>query len=118
MDLRWVMEQKSFVVVGDTLNEGKFACKIKRAMADKGYGVQCVGSELSSINDTEGEIDVIDLCIRPDRGLALMKECAKAFKGVVIQPGAQSPELIDWLKAQEIPYIESCLLVGLRMYGK
>lgn len=116
MELKWVMEQKSFVIVGDTLNEGKFACRIKHAMLEEGYEVQCVGSELASVNDVEGEIDVIDLCIRADRGLALMKECEKSFKGVVIQPGAQSAELISWLEEREIPYIESCLLVGLRQY--
>lgn len=116
MDLKWVMEQRSFVIVGDTLNETKFAHKIKHAMLDKGYGVQCVGGELASVNDTEGEIDVIDLCIRSDRGLALLKECEKSFKGVVIQPGAGSEELKGWLEEWEIPYIEGCLLVGLRQY--
>lgn len=118
MELKQIMEQKSFAVVGDTLKEEKFACKIKNAMLDRGYKVQCVGSELGSINDTEGEIDVIDLCIRPDRGLALMKESRKSCKAVVIQPGAGSEELVGWLKERGIPYLESCLLVGLRMYGK
>ena len=41
MDLAQVMEQKSFVVVGDTLNEEKYAAKIKRAMLEHGYQVQC-----------------------------------------------------------------------------
>ena len=116
MELKEVMEQKSFVVVGDTLNEEKFAYKIKHAMLENGYEVQCVGKELASINDVEGEIDIIDLCIRSDRGLALMQECKKAFKGVVVQPGAESEELLAWLQEQKIPYIESCLLRGLKQY--
>lgn len=37
MDLAQVMEQRSFVVVGDTLNEEKYAAKIKRAMLEQGY---------------------------------------------------------------------------------
>lgn len=117
MELKQIMEQKSFAVVGDTLKEEKFACKIKNAMLDRGYKVQCVGAELASLNEVEGELDVIDLCIRPDRGLALLKECRKSCKAVVIQPGAGSEELKGWLEAQGIPYIESCLLVGLRQYG-
>jgi len=116
MDLKEVMEQTSFVMVGDTLNEAKFACKIKHAMLEHGYRVQSVGAELPSINDVEGEIDIIDLCIRSDRGLKLMQECTKPYKGVVIQPGAESEELIAWLQERKIPYIESCLLVGLRQY--
>ncbi len=116
MDLKEVMDQKNFVVVGDTLNEDKYAHKIKRKMLKKGYHVSAVGKELASINDVEGDIDVIDLCINPKKGLALMKECNKDFKTVVIQPGAESTELTDYLKANQIPYMESCLLVGLRTY--
>ncbi|MBR6566762.1 MAG: CoA-binding protein [Spirochaetaceae bacterium] len=116
MDLQQVMAQKSFVVVGDTLNPEKFACKIKIAMMDAGYKVQCVGKELTSINQTEGDIDVLDLCINPKKGLALLKECTKDFKSVVLQPGAFDDELVAYLQEHKIPYIEGCLLVGLRLY--
>lgn len=66
MELGQVMEQKSFVIVGDTLNEEKYAARIKRAMLEQGYQVQCVGKELPSLNNVIGEIDVVDLCIRAD----------------------------------------------------
>ncbi|WP_027400547.1 CoA-binding protein [Anaerovorax odorimutans] len=117
MDLKETMEQKVFAVVGDTLNEEKYAYKIKKQMQDANYKVYSVGKELKSINDIpEDDIDVIDLCINPVKGLNLMKECNKKFKNVVIQPGAESEELLDYLKQNEIPYIESCLLVGLSLY--
>lgn len=118
MELKEVMQQQSFVIVGDTLNETKFACKIKRAMANRGYGVQCVGKELNSINETEGAIDIIDLCIRPDRGLELLQECEKPVKGVVLQPGAGSDEIRAYLSKHQIPYIDDCLLVGLAAYPR
>ena len=118
MELKEVMQQKSFVIVGDTLNETKFASKIKHAMVEQGYGVQCVGKELGSINDTEGAIDIVDLCIRPDRGLELLRECEKPFKGVVLQPGAGNEELRNYLTEHEIPFIDSCLLVGLATYPR
>ncbi len=116
MDLQQVMEQKSFVVVGDTLNPEKFACKIKNAMSEAGYRVQCVGKELETINDAEGDIDIIDLCINPKKGLQLMKGCKKRCKCVVLQPGAFDDELVAYLKKKSIPYIEGCLLVGLRLH--
>lgn len=116
MELKEVMQQKSFVIVGDTLNEAKFACKIKHAMADRGYGVQCVGKELDSINETEGAIDIIDLCIRPDKGLELLQACEKPVKGVVLQPGAGSEEIRAYLAERQIPFIDGCLLVGLATY--
>lgn len=116
MELAKVMEQKSFVIVGDTLNEEKYAAKIKRAMLEQGYQVQCVGKELSSFNDVTGEIDIVDLCIRADRGLELLRNCEKPFKSVVIQPGASSKELIQYLQERQIPYIDGCLLLGLKLY--
>lgn len=116
MELEQVMEQTSFVVVGDTLNEEKYAAKIKQAMLEHGYQVQCVGKELASLNDVTGEIDIVDLCIRADRGLELLRSCGKPFKSVVIQPGASSDELVQFLQERQIPYIDGCLLVGLKLY--
>lgn len=116
MKMSEVMKQKSFVIAGDTLNEEKFAYKIKEAMLNKGYQVQAVGKELKSINDADGEIDVIDLCINPVKGLQLLKENEKSFKSVVIQPGAGSDELEAYLEEKGIPYINDCLLQGLAKY--
>ena len=118
MDLKEIMQQQSFAVVGDTLNEEKYACQIKNKMLAKGYTVYPVGKELASLNDIEGELDVIDLCIHPAKGLKLMQECKKQFKTIVIQPGASSPELVAYLEENHLPYIDGCLLVGLSLYAK
>ncbi|MDX9887839.1 MAG: CoA-binding protein [Anaerovoracaceae bacterium] len=118
MDLKEIMEQKSFAVLGDTLNEKKTAYEIKEKMTENGYRVYPVGKELASINDIAEDIDIIDLCIHPAKGLPLMKECKKSFKAVVVQPGAGDEELFDYLKAEHIPYIEGCLLLGLSMFKK
>ncbi|MBO6060197.1 MAG: CoA-binding protein [Bacteroidaceae bacterium] len=116
MELKEIMEQKVFAVVGNTLDEEKYACKIKTAMLDHGYTVYAVGKELASINDVPEDIDIIDLCIHPVKGLALIKECTKNFKCIVIQPGAESPELLQYLDEHKMPYIQGCLLVGLREF--
>ena len=116
MDQKEVMEQKNFVVVGNTLDEEKYACKIKNAMLEKGYTVYAVGKELASINDVPGEIDIIDLCIHPAKGIALLRECKKPFRCVVIQPGAESEEILTYLQEKNLPYLEGCLLVGLKLY--
>ena len=116
MDLSQIMQQQSFVIVGDTLNEEKYAYKIKHAMLAHGYTVQCVGKELISINDASGEIDIVDLCIHPDKGLKILRECKNPFKGIVIQPGASNESLLQYLKDNKIPYIDGCLLVGLKLY--
>ena len=118
MNLKEVMQHQRFVVVGDTLNPEKYACMIKKKMRDAGYTVYPVGKELPSINDIACPIDIIDLCIHPAKGLKLMQENRKPFKCVVIQPGAESPELLSWLEEEKIPYIQGCLLVGLATYAK
>ena len=118
MDLKEIMEQKNFVVLGDTINEEKYAYKIKQGLIEKGYNVYSVGKELNSINDIEEDIDIIDLCINPIKGLELLTECKKIFKMIVIQPGASDENLIDYLNKNDIPYINGCLLVGLKLYSK
>lgn len=116
MDLQEVMAQRSFAVLGDTVNSEKYAYKIKKGLLDNGYAVYCVGKELSSLNEITGKIDVIDLCINPVKGLELLRESKKACKCVVIQPGAESPEIKAFLDEKKIPYIEGCVLVGLSIY--
>jgi len=116
MDLKEVMNQKVFAVVGDTVNEEKYAHKIKKKMKKHGYEVFPVGKELASLNDIPGDLDIVDLCINPNKGLALLKECNKDFKAVVIQPGAESDELVQYLKDNKIEYLEGCLLIGLKQF--
>ena len=118
MGLQEIMAEDRFVVAGDTLNEEKFAFRIKHALLEHGYQVQCVGKELSSLNDIQGELGIIDLCIHPAKGIGLLRECRKPCRGVLIQPGAESQEIFDYLKEQGIPYLQGCALVGLRLYPK
>jgi predicted CoA-binding protein len=116
MELKDIMKQKVFAVAGDTLKQEKYAYKIKNKLIKNGYTAYGVGKELQSFNDIPEDIDVIDLCINSTKGLELMKECKKTFKAVVIQPGAESKELIEYLKEKNIDFIESCILIGLSMY--
>lgn len=112
------MNQQVFAVAGDTLNEAKYAYKIKHGLLEQGYTVYAIGKELKTFNDAPVEIDIIDLCINPVKGLALIKECKKDFKCIVIQPGAESEELLAYLDETGKPYIQGCVLVGLNLYGK
>lgn len=116
MELKEIMAQKSFAVVGDTVNEAKYAYKIKNELLKNGYTVYAVGKELASLNEVPGEVDIIDLCIHPAKGIKLLKENKRSVKGVLIQPGAESEEIIAFLQEQDIPYLEGCALVGLSLY--
>ncbi|KXL53141.1 hypothetical protein CLNEO_16840 [Anaerotignum neopropionicum] len=118
MNLKEIMQENVFAVVGDTLNKDKYAYKIKNELMEHGYKVYCVGKELASLNDISEDIDVIDLCIHPSKGLNLIKECTKPYKYILIQPGAESPALLEYLEKSHIAFFEGCALVGLRVYAK
>ena len=118
MTLKEIMDQQVYAVAGDTSNPEKYAAKIKAGLQKNGYTAYGVGKELESFDQIPEEIDIIDLCVRADRGLELMKHTAKKCKCVVIQPGASSPELLDWLEKQKIPYLQGCLLVGMQEYPR
>ena len=118
MELKEMMQNKTFVVVGDTLNEEKYAYKIKERLNEYNYEVYAVHKELKSINDVPSDDFILDLCINPFKGLEYLKENKKKIKAVIIQPGAEGEELEGFLKKKEIPFIEGCALVGLSLYGK
>ena len=116
MDLKEIMEEKNFVVVGNTFLEGKYAKKIKDNLIHYGYNVYCAYKEVKDINEIKGDIDVIDLCINPALGINILRECKKDYKYVLIQPGAESDEIKDYLKSINKPFLEGCALVGIARY--
>ncbi len=117
MNLKDIMDLKNFVVVGDTLNQEKYAYRIKSGLIKNGYSVECVGKELASINDVEIEVEVLVMCIHPAKGIKLLEENTKPIKTVVLQPGAGSEEIITFLKSNNYDYIADCVLVGLQQYS-
>lgn len=118
MTLKEIMDCRRFAVLGDTLNSEKYAFQIKEKLLSAGYEVWAVGKELPSLNDIPGDIDIIDLCIHPAKGLKLLQENRKPFQCIVIQPGAESPELLAYLEENNLPYLQGCLLVGLATYPR
>jgi predicted CoA-binding protein len=118
MNLMEMMECKSFAVVGNTITEGKYAKKIKDNLLHYGYDVYPVYKEIKDINTIEEDIDIIDLCINPVLGLEILKGCRKDYKGVLIQPGAESDDIKEYLTSINKPYLEGCALVGIaRFHG-
>ena len=97
MDLEQIMQMNTFAVVGDTLNPEKYAYKIKEGLLEQGYTVHSVGKELQSLNEIPGDLDIIDLCINPAKGIQLLRECRKPGDPQ-LSPGAE-PALYRGLSA-------------------
>ncbi|MDD3027508.1 MAG: CoA-binding protein [Erysipelotrichaceae bacterium] len=118
MNLEEVMKYDNFVVLGNTIDKNKYACKIKNRLLDCGYNAVGVYKELESLNDVDFDIEVLDLCINHHLGIKFLKENKKPIKVVVIQPNAGSKEITDFLDDRGIPYIDGCLLVGCSLLNK
>lgn len=118
MELKEIMNESTFVVLGNTIDEEKYAYKIKHKLLEKGYKVYSVSKELKSINDVDADNFILDLCINPFKGLEYLKENKKSIKAVLIQPGAESDEIKNFLNEKGIPYLEGCALVGISLYRK
>lgn len=117
MDLKDIMSYKKFIVIGSTENKEKYAYKIKEKLIDNGYDVYCVNKD-NPINNIEDMVDIIDLCINPVLGLKILKEYKylNNIKCVLIQPGAESDEIKNYLQEKNIDYLEGCALVGISLY--
>lgn len=111
---------KNWVVAGDVLNPDKYAYKILNALKNAGFNVEGVNPKdtsdntYKSIKEVPYKIDVLDLCINPIKGLSIVKEAKELnIDKVLIQPGAESEEILEFCKNNGINAIEGCALVEL-----
>lgn len=115
-----LMKYKNWVVVGDVLNSNKYAYRILNKLKQSEYNVCGVNPRgkaeevYLNLKDVNYKIDVIDLCINPIIGIKLLKEAKNLnIDKVLIQPGAESIEILDYCKKNDITAIEGCVLVEL-----
>lgn len=116
MELKDFLNFKNVVVVGDTISSDKYAYLIKNTLLDLDYNVYPVYKEIKDINEIDGPIDYIDLCINPYKGLEILKNCRKPYKAVLLQPGASNDELEEYLNKNSIPYVNGCILKAISQY--
>lgn len=124
MDASNLMSYKNWVVAGDVLNSAKYAYKILNRLKQCGYNVCGVNPRgkvedvYLKLKDVNYKIDVIDLCINPITGFKLLKEAKDLnIDKVLIQPGAESTEILDYCRENGIIAIEGCVLVELSNRG-
>lgn len=119
MKVQEMIKLKNWVVIGDVTNETKYAYRILKKFREKGYRVSGIhpknGHEVyKDLKSVPYEIDAIDLCINPKLGLEFIKEAKELnINKVLIQPGAESKEILDYCRENDIVAIEDCALVQL-----
>lgn len=114
-----LIKYKNWAVIGGVTNPQKYAYKIAEKFKNNGYrvyGVNPKGGEgiYTSLKDIEGKIECIDLCINPNLGLKYLEEAKElGIKNILIQPGAESVEIIKFCEDNNINFVEGCALVLL-----
>lgn len=115
-----VLGFRNWLVVGDVLNKKKYAHRIVNRLKSENYVVyqlnpvkknEGIYNDFKSLLSADAHIDIIDLVISPRIGLGILKEAAEyGIKRVLIQPGAESTEIIEFCKQNEFEFLESCIL--------
>jgi len=111
-------------VLGASPNKERYSNKAVLALRAHGHEVVPVNPTQATIEGLtvaktlsaiKGPVDTVTVYVGPQHIGGLIPEIvALNPKRVIINPGAESDELIKGLKAANIPYEEACTLVLLR----
>ena len=110
-------------VIGASSDRRKFGNKALRAFRDRGDRVIPINPKepevegeksYTSVLDVPGPIDMATLYVAPAVGVKVLEELAK--KGIAevwLNPGADSPEVVERAKALGLNPIVACSIVGI-----
>lgn len=119
------LKLKNWVVIGDVLNDSKYAFKILKALKIYGLNVSGIhpkdqtGKLYKFLKDVPYSIDVIDLCINSKYGIEYIKEAKDlGINNILIQPGAESMEIIKFAGDNKMNALEGCALAALSSIEK
>ncbi len=115
----------TIAIIGATSRRDKFANKAVRAFTEHGDTVVPVHpaqSEVeglrvySSVLDAPENIDVASFYVPSNVGVRVLDECAqKGIKKIILNPGAESRELLQRAKEMNIEAVQTC---SIRMIGR
>ncbi|GIM28942.1 CoA-binding protein [Clostridium polyendosporum] len=115
-----LMKFKNWVVVGDVTNPTKYAYRILSKFYSAGFNVSGVNPRATkegtykSLEQVAYKIDAIDLCINPRDGIDIVRQAKELeIKYILIQPGAESEEIFNFCRNNNIIAVEGCALVAL-----
>jgi predicted CoA-binding protein len=112
-------------IIGATKDRSKFGNKAVRAYVKRGWRVFPINDHESSIenlrvykklSDINFHLDRILLYVPPHKALELIPDFKQAsFDELYVNPGVESDELINALRARRIPFECAC---GIRAVGE
>ncbi|MFW0862105.1 MAG: CoA-binding protein [Candidatus Komeilibacteria bacterium] len=113
---------KNIAVVGASANPDKFGNKIVANLKARGFNVYPVNpkSEIilglrtyNGIEELPREVELLDIVTPPLITLKILQAAKElGFNKVWIQPGAESEEVLEYLKKNNFDYIaQACIMV-------
>ena len=118
------MTSLTVAVIGASTNPAKFGNRAVRAFASRGYHVFPVHPTAAtvaghrayrSIRDVPAEsLDLVSIYLPPATGLQVIEDVArKSVREVWLNPGAESPELLERARALGLNVVVACSIVGI-----
>jgi len=123
--IKGMLDQKVWAVVGATDNEDKFGHKIYKMLKKAGYRVFPINPGLQTVMGDEcypsltalpEKPDAVNFVVPPKVGEKIVAECAVlGIKNIWLQPGANSDNVVNAAKKADLNVIcQSCILVEAR----
>jgi len=120
-----VLDKKTVIVVGASIDREKFGNKSVRAHQAGGWQVYPVNpkggaieglASYTSVADVPGPVDRVSMYVPPHVGLTLLDEiAAKQPEEFFLNPGSESEELIEAARAKGLDPLTACSIVDLGM---
>ena len=119
------MTKPTVAVVGASADRDKYGNKSVRAHLQQGYevfpinprGGEIEGLEvLTNLADVPGDLDRISMYVPPHIGLGMLDDIvAKGCREFWLNPGSESPELVEKAEQAGLNVIVACSIVDLGM---
>jgi predicted CoA-binding protein len=116
---------RTVAVIGASSDRHKFGNKALRAFRDRGDTVIPINPKetevegeksYASVLDVPGPIDMATMYVAPAVGVKILEDIARKGIGEVwLNPGADSPEVVERAKALGLNPIVACSIVGIGM---
>jgi predicted CoA-binding protein len=121
------MHQKTVAVVGASADRSKYGNKAVRAFRDAGWRVFPVHPTLKEVEGLPAypsldalpvaELDQISFYVPPKVGIEVLDQVARKHPGELwLNPGSESPKLVDHAAELGLSVIQACSILGVGEY--
>jgi uncharacterized protein len=119
--------QKTVAVIGASADRSKYGNKSVRAFREAGWTVYPIHPTLKEVEGIRAypsldalpvtEVDQVSLYVPPNVGIQVLEQVArKRVRELWVNPGSDSPELLDRAAELGLSVIQACSILGAGEY--